>query len=233
MSNKRKIKTPRGAGASGRQGNVRAVGTRVTVGGERISRPAVPALPEAAATSVHVVTVSLEGADPPVWRRLEVPSAVTLDRLHELMQEVFAWENSHLHAFETAFGDFGPPGAPEPWSSSTTDEAGVALAQVAGAEGAEIVYVYDFGDDWRHDIVVEKIVPAEPGVAYPRCTAGRGEDVPGEDRGGIWTFNAERAEDAADDAYDGLPIFPWADDVDPEIETYMLKHLATVIVPRQ
>jgi hypothetical protein len=83
------------------------------------------------------------------------------------------------------------------------------------------------GDDWRHDIVVEKIVPASPGVAYPRCTAGRGKETPDEDSGGIWAFNAQRAEDAADDpalSYSG-------DEIDAEVETEMLAHLATVIVP--
>ena len=48
--------------------------------------------------------------------------------------------------------------------------------------------MYDFGDDWRHDIVVEKITPALAGVAYPRCTGGRGW-APEEDSGGIWTHN--------------------------------------------
>jgi hypothetical protein len=52
--------------------------------------------------------------------------------------------------------------------------------------------VYDLGDDWRHDIVVERIVPAEAGVAYPRCTGGKGSP-PEDDSGGIWVFNSERA----------------------------------------
>ena len=64
----------------------------------------------------------------------------------------------------------------------------MALAQVAAEEKAKIVYVYDFGDDWRHDIVVEKITPALPGVTYPRCTGGRGW-APEEDSGGIWAHN--------------------------------------------
>jgi hypothetical protein len=55
-----------------------------------------------------------------------------------------------------------------------SDESAAALAQVAEEEKAKIVYVYDFGDDWRHDIVVKKITPALPGAAYPRCTGGRG-----------------------------------------------------------
>jgi hypothetical protein len=59
----------------------------------------------------------------------------------------------------------GSPGHNDDWSDRA-DEATVALAQVALAENTKIVYVYDFGDDWRHDIVVEKILPAETGVAY-------------------------------------------------------------------
>jgi hypothetical protein len=93
---------------------------------------------------------------------------------------------------------------------------------LAGARGpgaavrAKVVYVYDFGDDWRHDIVVEKIVPAEPGVAYPRCTGGQ-RAAPPEDCGGIWAFNGYQA--GQDDAFD-------ADEV-----TVRLADLAEVLVP--
>lgn len=31
------------------------------------------------------------------------------------------------------------------------------------------IYTYDFGDNWEHDIVLEKILPPEEGVLYPRC----------------------------------------------------------------
>jgi hypothetical protein len=64
---------------------------------------------------------------------------------------------------------------------------------VAAAEKAKVVYSYDFGDDWRHDIVVEKILPAEPGVAYPRCTGGR-RTAPREGCGGIEAFNEYPAD---------------------------------------
>jgi hypothetical protein len=240
MSNRRKTKKPRGAGspddalrllggqgtgASPRQGQLHAVGSQTIVGGKRVAKRPLPALPEAAATSVHVVKVSLHDAFPPIWRRLELPSAMTLDRLHEIVQELFGWNGFHLHVFETAYGEFGSPS----WrgSSDRSDEAAVALAQVAGEEGAEMVYVYDFGDGWRHDIVVEKIAPASPGVAYPRCTAGRGTETPDEDSGGIWAFNAQRAEDAADDPALSYSVA----EIDAEVETEMLAYLAKVIVP--
>lgn len=39
-------------------------------------------------------------------------------------------------------------------------------------EGSSFVYWYDFGDDWRHKVVVEKVRRAEPGERIPgqrRC----------------------------------------------------------------
>jgi hypothetical protein len=161
------------------------------VGGKRVARQELPELPEDAATTVHRVKVSLYGAKPPVWRRLEIPSAMPLNLVHAVLQVAFGWHDYHLHVFETVCGQFGSPDLDD-WAERQ-DEAAATLAQVAGAERAKAVYSYDFGDDWRHDIVVEKIIPAEPGVAYPRCTGGR-RDGPPEDCGGIWVFNEQFAE---------------------------------------
>ena len=116
---------------------------------------------------MHRVKVSLHGSRPPVWGRLEIPGAMRLDLVHEVMQVAFDWHGYHLHAFETVCGEFGAPDDDDDWADRK-DEATAALAQVAAAEKAKVVYAYDFGDDWRHDIVVEKITPAGPGVAYRR-----------------------------------------------------------------
>ena len=162
------------------------------VGGKRVTRQELPELPKDAVTTVHRVKVSLYGAKPPVWRRLEIPSAMPLNLVHAVLQIAFDWHDYHLHAFETVCGQFGSPDQDDDWAERQ-DEATATLAQVAGAERAKVVYSYDFGDDWRHDIVVEKIIPAEPGVAYPRCTGGR-RDGPPEDCGGIWVFNEQFAD---------------------------------------
>jgi pRiA4b ORF-3-like protein len=164
------------------------------VGGKRVARQPLPGLPGGAAGTVHQVKVSLHAAKPAVWRRLEIPSAMTLDRVHGVLQTAFGWWDMHLHSFETVCGEFGAVDCED--LTDHGDEAAVALAQVAGAEKARVSYVYDFGDDWRHDIVVEKIRAVEGGVGYPRCTGGKGSP-PEEDSGGIWVFNAERAADGA------------------------------------
>lgn len=175
------------------------------VGGRRVVKQKLPRLPKRADTTVHVVKVNLHGATPPVWRRLEIPSAMTLDRVHEVLQAAFDWDGYHLHSFETVCGEYGDPSREDDWSEFA-DESTVALAQVAVGEKAKVVYVYDFGDDWRHDIVVEKVLPATPGVAYPRCTRGRGE-TPAEDSGGIWAFNEERGQGgAADGGFDPADV---------------------------
>jgi hypothetical protein len=191
------------------------LGQQTSVGGKRVAIQKLPRLPKQAATTVHRVKVSLHGARPPVWRRIEIPSAMRLDLVHEVMQVAFDWDGYHLHAFETVCGEFGSPDDDDDWSERK-DESTAALAQVAAAEHARVVYGYDFGDDWRHDIVVEKITPAEPGIAYPRCTGGR-RAAPPEDCGGIWAFNEYQAE--RDDTFD-------ADEV-----TARLADLAEVLIP--
>ena len=61
------------------------------VGGKRVVKQELPELPNRADTTVHVVKVNLHGAKPPVWRRLEIPSAMTLDLMHEVLQAAFDW----------------------------------------------------------------------------------------------------------------------------------------------
>lgn len=191
------------------------LGRQTFVGGKRVAVQGLPSLPKQAATTVHRVKVSLHGSKPPVWRRIEIPSAMRLNLVHSIIQIAFGWHGFHLHVFETVCGEFGAPDDDDDWAERK-DETTAALAQVAAAEKAKVVYVYDFGDDWRHDIVVEKIAPAEPGVAYPRCTGGRRE-APPEDCGGIWAFNEFPA--ALDDTFDAGEV------------TARLAGLAEVLVP--
>lgn len=146
-------------------------------------RPALP--PKRRTTAIYQLKVALRGAKPPIWRRLEVPANVSLARLHAIIQAAFGWEDSHLHVFNTPYGEFGTPD-PELGHRS---EKPVSLEQVAPEAGSRFRYLYDFGDDWDHDILVEKIVDRDPAAKYPRCTGGK-RAAPPDDCGGIWGYLA-------------------------------------------
>jgi len=141
------------------------------------------AAPAAAGQDIHQLKITLRGSKPPIWRRLEVPSGASLTRLHDAIQRSFGWDGSHLWVFSTPAGEYGVTGH----GLEVRSAASRKLSDVAPGRGERIRYIYDFGDDWEHDILVEGVLPAEPGVAYPRCTAGR-RAAPPEDCGGIWGY---------------------------------------------
>jgi len=135
--------------------------------------------------TVHQLKVTLKGSKPPIWRRIQVPSDTSLYRLHLILQVVMGWTNSHLYQFvvgRTYYGDPDPDYGGEMKNARTRK-----LSQVAPAEKDRFVYEYDFGDDWEHDILVEKVLPAVPGVRYLACLGGK-RACPPEDCGGIWGY---------------------------------------------
>lgn len=146
--------------------------------------------------SIYVLRIDLAHLKPAVWRRLEIPSGITLARLHLAIQMAFDWTDSHLHGFEIDRALYGPKN-PDPFGFGVEeqDERKFRLADVADA-GSRFTYTYDFGDDWTHVVKVEKIVPPAPDVRYPRCTAGKNATPP-EDCGGPWGY-AEMLKALAD-----------------------------------
>ncbi len=138
--------------------------------------------------SVHQLKVTLRGSTPPIWRRVQAPSDITLGDLHVILQAAMGWWEGHMHQFIVGQTYYGEPGDEEDdWGLTTRDEDGVRLRQVLPREGSKLVYEYDFGDGWEHVVLLEKVLPPEPGAAYPRCIAGR-RACPPEDSGGIWGY---------------------------------------------
>jgi len=110
----------------------------------------------------------LRGAKPPIWRRLEVPSQITLARLHQVIQSAFGWHGCHLWVFETPAGEYRQPDS----ELGHADAPTVTLDAVAPGAGDRIRYVYDFGDDWRHDVTVEAVATAQLGMCIPAAWPG-------------------------------------------------------------
>jgi hypothetical protein len=141
------------------------------------------------------VRVDLVGAKPPVWRRLELPSTLRLDQLHGVLQAVFDWTDSHLHRFvldDEAWGDgekYLCPYDVEEGEDDGVPASDVRLDEVLAATGDVLTYLYDYGDDWHHRLVVEQVGPA---VDHVRLLTGHGA-APPEDSGGIWDWDAGEA----------------------------------------
>jgi hypothetical protein len=135
---------------------------------------------------IYQIKITLLGTTPPIWRRLLVPAGMTLEQLHDVLQAAMGWENCHLHEFHIGQKRFAKPDPNDSLMGlpTTGNERTVRMFSVLGKVGAKAVYTYDFGDGWEHSIAVEKVLPPDPGLAYPLCTAGKLHGPP-EDCGGI------------------------------------------------
>ena len=136
----------------------------------------------ARAKVVYQLKVTLRDTRPPIWRRVQVSGDITLFRLHRILQVVMGWTDSHFHQFRVGETHYGTPN-PE-FEFEVKNEKRFRLTDVLRRPKARMVYEYDFGDGWEHDIVLEAAVPASPGERYPLVLAGK-RRCPPEDVGGI------------------------------------------------
>jgi len=135
--------------------------------------------------SICQLKVTLTGSKPPIWRRLLVPSTVRLSDVHDVLQIAMGWTNSHLHEF-IAKGERYGASDPE-MDYEPGEESRVRLGQLLQKEKDSLDYEYDFGDGWRHKIVLEKILSFDKKTVLPKCVAGK-RACPPEDCGGIWGY---------------------------------------------
>lgn len=131
--------------------------------------------------------IQLKGiSNPTVWRRILVPSELTFDDLHQIIQVVFGWENSHLYFFSPSgyqsnlfiqsFED------DDLLNEDALDSFETKLSEIFTVEKQTFTYIYDFGDNWHHKITLEKILSDET-ISIPQLIKGKGACLP-EDCGG-------------------------------------------------
>ncbi len=129
--------------------------------------------------------IQLDDIEPAIWRRVEVPLTSTLKAVHDVIQAIMLFEDYHLFQFEIGDHRYGYPD-PE-WGDDMHDARNTRLGAILARGETRFTYTYDFGDDWRHNIVVEEVVAADPMVDYPRFTEGA-RRAPPEDVGGLPGF---------------------------------------------
>jgi len=136
------------------------------------------------APNAYELKCTVADIKPPIWRRLRLPGDFTLADLHTVLQDVFNWEDAHLHNFnvdDVEFSEVDDEGDEEPDSE---DEADVTLDELELTKKSRILYTYDFGDNWEVQIKVEKIEGNDPNLTAPICLDGA-RAAPPEDCGGV------------------------------------------------
>lgn len=146
-------------------------------------------------TDTYQLKISLKGARPPIWRRIQVPSNIKFHQLHEVIQTAMGWADDHLYSFEI---DEVFIEAPEPEDEfgfflpsfrEKADSKKELLNEWITSVKFKFTYTYDFGDNWEHTILVEKIEESPEKLEHPVCLTGR-RACPPEDCGGIHIYNS-------------------------------------------
>ena len=169
---------------------------------------------------VYQFKITLAGAKPPIWRRIQVPETYTFWDLHVAIQDAMGWEDCHLHEFkivDPSTGSVVSIGIPdEDFGEKILPEHRRKMAKYFSMKSRSAEYVYDFGDDWEHEIQLEKILPREKGTLYPVCIEGK-IACPPEDCGGLWGY-ADILEALKDpDNEEAEELLDWVgEDFDPE-----------------
>lgn len=144
----------------------------------------------ATGSTIYQLKVILTGIYPEIWRRLLVSGNTTLSILHEVLQTAMGWTNSHVHRFSVAGACYADPRLEDDWAGlGAEDESAARLCEVAPWVGDRVVYEYDLGDHWEHEILVENVLPPDPAFVLPICLNGEGA-CPPEDCGGVSGYSS-------------------------------------------
>lgn len=133
---------------------------------------------------VYAIKVTLLGTRPLVWRRILIPRDITLRNLHRTLQTVMGWTDSHLHQFGRPRQRLTDPRSRV--GTKVADENGTKLRELIWKVGARLLYEYDFGDSWQHELLLEEVLYGEEPFQQI-CVAGK-RCCPPEDCGGPQGF---------------------------------------------
>ncbi len=132
--------------------------------------------------------------EPEVWRRVSVPANYSFHDLHTIIQIAFGWEDCHMYMFSPEGYGSSPviqldEGEMDSFMGSSIeikDAEETKLSEIFTTPKQKFTYLYDFGDDWLHQIVLEKIHTVVS--LLPIVSEGEGT-CPPEDCGGIGGYH--------------------------------------------
>lgn len=116
--------------------------------------------------------VSLSGR---CWRRVEIPAEMNLHQLSTAILDAFDFDYDHLYdfAYRNRFGV--PTRACHPYVDDSPRADEVRIGELPLQTGSTMIYRYDFGDNWRFNVKLERVDPADGKMEKPRISGSRGE----------------------------------------------------------
>ena len=136
---------------------------------------------------MYKLKISLLHIEPEIWRRVVVPRHIHLGQLHDVIQCVMGWTDTHLHEFSQGNRHYGVPDFDFDEPSRLTKESNAKLHKLLSSPGDTIDYAYDMGDYWEHAIVLEQVLPTDTDKPITSCLGGK-RGCPPEDVGGPWSY---------------------------------------------
>ncbi|HHV15499.1 MAG TPA: plasmid pRiA4b ORF-3 family protein [Gelria sp.] len=160
---------------------------------------------------VYQLKITIMDIEPPIWRRIMIPSNITFFKLHKIIQAAFDWQNYHLFKFEfdDCIFDIPDPEFPDLYDVPEKNAKRVKIDEYM-IVGRSFIYQYDFGDNWEHEVIIEGIIEAEEGEHYPVCVDGERHRPP-EDVGGAGGYKSflEAISDKNHEEYNDMLV--WAE----------------------
>ena len=117
---------------------------------------------------------------PEIWRKLLVPSDITLARLHAILQVLMGWRDNHLYAFVINEKRYSPPSEHDKGKQNSIR---TKLSEIFAKDMKEIRYEYDFGDRWEIELCIEPQTDGFKRKQPTECIEGS-RHGPIEDSGG-------------------------------------------------
>jgi len=135
---------------------------------------------------IYQLKITLKEFKPPIWRRILIASDTGLPDASLTFLISMGWTNTHLHEFVSQGMNYSIPDPDWP-DQVDYDEEDFRLHDLLKKEKDRLEYNYDFGDDWRHLVVLEKILPLSSKTKLPFCIKAAGA-CPPEDVGGVFGY---------------------------------------------
>ena len=139
----------------------------------------------------YQLKITIKDSHPPIWRRIIVPAGLSFSQLTLVLNTSMGWCGYHLSSY--TFGQLmvrldDDYDVDDGWGFSeyeVLDSANYIIDEFF-EQVKSFTYVYDFGDDWRHQVQIENVI-YDYDKKYPQVIKYKGE-TQYEDCGGIWGY---------------------------------------------